>query len=175
MAIIPSRIRDFSRCPPTQCSTYRAPCVDADTGFSFGRCGWRAVCSRSLERHTRRWPSWEPSCFSPCQASSSRQLFSLIHTAETDFLHNRRLTRLHTTRHIHRVGHVSLQLHVLQFFFESQFASRSCGDSIIYCCICRSCVGIDEVGLIVFCSTNLGGSGVSISASILLYSCRRFD
>ena len=43
---------------------------------------WCSVqfCSLSLELHGRRWPPHEPSCFSPCQASCSRQLCFLSHT-----------------------------------------------------------------------------------------------
>ena len=56
------------------------------------------------------------------------------------------------------------------FDIESQFASRSCGDSTMFLCFCRSCARTEEVGLIVVCSTNLGGNGVSTSASSLLSS-----
>ena len=45
---------------------------------------WRAVCSRSLELHVRRWPS----CFSPSQASCSRLFVS---HSNKDFLHHRLL------------------------------------------------------------------------------------
>ena len=93
-----SHLKHFSRCPPSQCSTYLALFVDAlafvlstsareqpscslirDSGL--GDVVWRAVCSRSLGLHVRRWPPHEPSCFIPCHASCSRQLCSLSRTA----------------------------------------------------------------------------------------------
>ena len=93
------RSNHFSRCPPTQSSTYPTLFVDAlafllSTGAreqassslirdsGLGDVVQRAVCSRSLELHARRWPPYEPSCFSPCQACCSRLLFSLSHTAK---------------------------------------------------------------------------------------------
>ena len=93
-----------------QCQT--TALLQPDTRFSFGRC---AVCSRSLGLHVRRWPPHEPSFFSPCQASCSRQFFSLFRTANRNSLHRRRLMWLRATRHFPRARHVSLQLRVHSF------------------------------------------------------------
>ena len=72
----------FFALPTSQCSTYLGLFFDV-FGFralhtcqrtalvqsGFGDVVWRAVCSRSLELHARRWPPHEPSGFSPCQES----------------------------------------------------------------------------------------------------------
>ena len=101
---------------------------------------------------------------------------SLCLTQQKDFLHHRRLTRWHTTRHFHRAGHVSLQLHVSQFLgIWIQFPSRSCGNSIIFV------VSVDYAFVLMrsdwswFCSTNLGWNEISISASSLYSSYRGFE
>ena len=88
--------KHFSRCPPTQSSMYPALFVDAlafvlttsaseQPSSSLIRAMWCSPnsCSRSLELHARKWPLHVTSCFSPCQASCSQQLFSLSHTAKT--------------------------------------------------------------------------------------------
>ena len=55
----------------------------------LGDVVWRAVCSRSLELRVRRWTPHEPSCFSPCQASCSRQLFIFCLPQQKNFLRHR--------------------------------------------------------------------------------------
>ena len=59
-------------------------------------------------------------------------VLSVSHS-EKNFLHHRRLTRSITIRHFHRAGHVfPYNFTFTVFDVESQFASRSCGDSIIF-------------------------------------------
>ena len=131
-------IRRFCFRALNQC--WRTALFQSDTGFWFGRCG--VVCSRSLELHVRRWPPHERSCFSPCQASCSQQLFSLSHTT-TRISCTVIDSRLHTARHFHRARHVSLQPDVSNhILFDDVVRTRELS------CIWRSSVRIDEVGLI---------------------------
>ena len=67
-------------CSPRVQENRPSSCLKRDSGL--GDVVQRAVCSRSLELHARRWPPYEPPCFSPCQACCSRLLFSLSHTAK---------------------------------------------------------------------------------------------
>ena len=134
-----SRSKHFERCPPTQCSTYPALFVYALTfvpreqpSSSLIRDSGLGVASSLFPpSRTARTKVGEPSCSSPCQASCSRQLFSLSQTTK------RIPCTIDDSRgHIQQAIFTEPDMFPYNFMFHrfvvfaSQFASRSCGHSI---------------------------------------------
>ena len=116
-----------------------------DSGLHDAVC--RAVCSRSLGLHARRWLLYDPCCFSPGRASCSRQLCSCSHTAETNSctIDDSRDCIQHDTFIVPDTSLYNLTFHVFCLLNRSLRAEFVRTPEFI--CIWRSSVRIDEVGL----------------------------
>ena len=125
----------------------RTVLLQSDSGFCFGRCGVAGSLFSNCTHEGGHLTS---------HLASARAAPSTTHAVKHNATLSQSRTRLFTTSRFAFFG------------VESQCASRRCGTPE-FSCIWRSNVGIDEVGLIVFSSTILGGSCVSFSASSLYY------
>ena len=108
----------------------RTALLQSDTGFWFGQFGVASSLFPQSRTARGRWPPHEPSCIiSPCQASCSPQLFHSFQTAKriSCTIDDSRGYTQHDT-----FTEPDTFPHNLAFHIESQFASRSCGDSIIF-------------------------------------------